>query len=72
MNRVSPYFKALVASLTTGLGSLYQALDNDVVTAQEWVGVAIATLGALGAVWAVPNRDPEAKHQAESVQPPSA
>ena len=48
------YAKAFVGAAVAGLGSLQIALDGG-ITAQEWVGVAIATLVALGAVWAVPN-----------------
>lgn len=66
------YAKAIVAALVAGLGSLYQALDNGNVAAQEWVAVALATLAALGAVYGVPNRDPEGERQDESVQPPDA
>lgn len=48
------YPKAIVGAAVAGLGSLYQALDNGSVSAQEWVGVGIATLSALGAVWGAP------------------
>lgn len=67
---MTTYLKAIVAALVAGLGSLYQALDNSAVTAQEWVAVALATLAALGAVYGTPNRDPDGRHQDESVQPP--
>lgn len=63
------YLKAIVAALVAGLGSLYQALDQDGVTAQEWVAVALATVAALGAVYRTPNRDPRGRHQDESVMP---
>jgi hypothetical protein len=72
MNRIAPYAKALVAAVVAGLGSLYQALDGDQsITVQEWIAVAMTTLTALGVVFAIPNKDPEAEHQDESVQPPS-
>lgn len=64
------YAKSILAALVAGLGSLAQALDNDAVTAQEWVNVAITTLVGLGIVYAVPNTDPQARHQDESVTPP--
>ncbi len=67
---MTAYLKAIVGALIAGLGSLYQALDNGAVTAQEWVAVTIATLAALGVVWGVPNLDPRGKRQDESVQPP--
>jgi hypothetical protein len=64
------YLKALVGALVAGLGSLYQAFDDDRVTGQEWVAVALATLVALGTIWGVPNLDPRGKRQRDSVQPP--
>jgi hypothetical protein len=73
MTKIAPYAKALVAALVAGLGSLYQALDGDpsVVTSQEWVAVAMTTLAGLAAVFGMPNKDPQAEHQDESVQPPN-
>lgn len=71
MTKIAPYAKALIGALIAGLASLQQGLDNGAVSAQEWTGVAIATLSGLALVWAIPNRDPDAEHQAESVQPPS-
>lgn len=71
MKTIAPYAKAIVGALIAGLGSLQQSLDNDTVTAQEWTGVAIATLSGLALVWAIPNKDPDAEHQDESVQPPA-
>jgi hypothetical protein len=72
MTKIAPYAKAIVAALVAGLGSLYQALDGNpsVVTGQEWVAVAMTTLAGLAAVFGVPNKDPKAEHQDESVQPP--
>lgn len=64
------YLKALVGALIAGLGSLSVALTDGSVTAQEWVTTAIATLVALATVWGVPNLDPKAKRQQQSVQPP--
>jgi hypothetical protein len=52
------YAKAVVGALLAGLASLQAALP-DGVTGEEWVAVAVATLAALGAVWAVPNRATE-------------
>ena len=68
---MTAYLKAITGALIAGLGSLYQALDNANVTAQEWTAVAIATLAALGIVWGVPNLDPHGLKQDESVQPPA-
>jgi hypothetical protein len=69
-HKFAPYAKSISAALVTGLGSLYQALDGDGhVTGQEWVAVAMATLTALGVVFAVPNKDNRGEHQDESVMP---
>lgn len=56
------YLKAVAAAVVTGLGTLQVAYADNVITQQEWIGVAIATVVALGAVWAIPNRpaDPPA------------
>ncbi len=75
MNTLSPYMKATVAFLTPGLTTLGLALQatsegGSTVTATEWVGIALASLATAGVVFAVPNRDPLAQHQDESVQPP--
>ena len=67
---IKPYAKAIVGAAIAGLGTLQQALDDNGVTAQEWTGVAIATLSGLALIWAIPNKDPQAEHQDESVQPP--
>lgn len=57
--RVSRYWKAVAAALAAGLGALATAAQDDVISMQEWVTVAIAALGALGVTWAVPNRTPK-------------
>ena len=68
---MTAYLKAITGALIAGLGSLYQALDNGTVTAQEWTAVALATLAALGVIYGVPNLDPRGLKQDESVQPPN-
>jgi hypothetical protein len=70
MTKIAPYAKALIGAMVAGLGSLQQALDDGAVTPQEGTGVAIAFLSGLALVWAIPNKDPYAEHQDESVQPP--
>jgi hypothetical protein len=73
VTKIAPYAKSIVAALIAALASLQQALDADNhVSASEWVAVVMALLVAGGAVFAVPNRDPQAAHQDESVQPPEA
>lgn len=69
---IAPYAKALTGALVAGLTGIATALDDGSVSAQEYVYAAIAFLVGLGAVWAVPNDDPTAVHQDESVRPPEA
>ena len=52
------YAKALIAAAVAGLGAAGTALLDEQIAAIEWVGIATATLVALGAVWSVPNRVP--------------
>ena len=51
--------KAVIGAVVAGLGSLVAVLVGDVglddVTAGQWVTIALATFGALGAVYGVPN-----------------
>jgi hypothetical protein len=55
MDKVAPYRKALVGLAIAGLTALGVALADGSVTAAEWVGVALAALGTLGGVYAIPN-----------------
>jgi hypothetical protein len=48
--------KAIVGAVTAGLGALGVALADSQITATEWVVIAVATVGALGLVWGVPNK----------------
>lgn len=64
------YLKAVTAALVAGLTAIITGLDDDALNTQEWVQALVAFLVALGAVWAIPNKDPEGTHQDESVQPP--
>jgi hypothetical protein len=77
LEKVAPYYKALAGFLVPFLGSLATALvessDNgSEITGSEWLQAVLVALVAGGAVFAVPNRDPQAAHQDESVQPPEA
>ena len=69
MSKLAPYFKALTAALVAGASAAIPLVD-DGLTASECLGVAVAFLTALSVVYAVPNKDPQAEHQDESVQPP--
>ena len=53
----SAYAKAIVGALIAGLTALGTALTDGGVSPQEWTVVAVATLGALGLVYAVPNAE---------------
>jgi hypothetical protein len=53
--RPQEYAKAIVGGILAGLGVLALALDNDVVTAQEWVNIAVATLTVFSSVFGLPN-----------------
>lgn len=44
---------AAVATVVAFLGALSTALDDNVVTGQEWVTIALATVTALGGVGGV-------------------
>lgn len=43
-------YGALATALVAGLLVLYTALDDNVITAQEWVAIVLALLGGPGAV----------------------
>lgn len=51
----SVYLKAIVAGVATGLGILFLALNDGIVTPQEWVEVAQGVLVAAAAVYQIPN-----------------
>jgi len=77
IDSIKPYAKAIVAFVTPGVTGLLAAVQDaspggSSVTGPEWVGIAAACILTGGAVFSVPNRDPQALHQAESVQPPDA
>jgi hypothetical protein len=52
---VDRYAKAIVGAIMTGLGAIAAAYTDGQITGQEWVAVAIATVGALALIWGVPN-----------------
>ena len=69
MNSLKPYLKT-VASFLAGAITTYISSQDGGVTSTEWLYVILAGLGSAGLVFAVPNKDPKALHQDESVQPP--
>ncbi len=52
------YAKSVVGGLGAGLGSLLVALDDDVITTQEWTTAGVAALVGLGVVTVVKNAPP--------------
>ena len=54
--KVSPYWKAVVATLATGIGGLSTALHDDTITSAEASTILIAVVTAAVATWAVPNK----------------
>jgi hypothetical protein len=59
--KISKYWKAVVAALAAGAGTLSTAVLDDTVTAAEGWAALIAVLAALGFTWAVPNKQAESK-----------
>ena len=77
LDRIKPYAKAVAAFLAPAAVALTSAVQDasaggDTITTGEWVTAACACFITAGMVFAVPNRDPQARHQDESVQPPAA
>ena len=75
MDKLTPYLKTLVGFVTPGVVGLVAAVQDgspggSAITAPEWVGIGAACILTGGAVFGIPNKDPQALHQAESVQPP--
>lgn len=56
MEAAAPYAKAITAAIVAGLSALGSALDDGVITPQEYLYALLALVVASGAVWAVPNR----------------
>ena len=77
LDKIKPYAKAVVGFAVPALTAWVAAqqdgsVGGSTVTTMEWGSVAIAALVTGGAVFFTPNRDPQAAHQDESVQPPDA
>ena len=53
------YSKAIVGALVAALTALSTALEDGVVTHQEWVTTVLGLLTGLAVIWAVPNATPE-------------
>lgn len=75
MSSIAPYLKAVFAFITPGAVSLGYAVTEaskggDKIVQSEWIAALIACVVTAAAVFAVPNKDPEGTHQAESTMPP--
>jgi hypothetical protein len=76
MNAIAPYYKAVAAFVVPFLTAIIAALletsdGGSKIMTNEWLTAIVAALLAGGVVFAVPNKDPLAEHQEESVQPPT-
>ncbi|MFE7277925.1 hypothetical protein [Streptomyces sp. NPDC057623] len=54
--KISKAWKAVVAAVVAGAGTLSTALVDDTITAAEGWAAGLAVLAALGFTWAVPNK----------------
>lgn len=59
VEKIAEIRKALAAFLVPALVALGVALVDGVISAEEWVHIAIAALGTGAVVYAVPNKDSE-------------
>lgn len=68
MDKIQPHLKAYAALIGAVCTALLGVYGPDTQTG-HWLTVIVAVVTAV-ATWAVPNLDPTARHQDESVQPP--
>ena len=68
-SKVSPYAKAVVGAVVAAAIAYLGAKDGG-VNGDEWLQILVAAAAGSGFVYVVPNKDPKARHQDESVQPP--
>ena len=76
MKNIAPYAKAVAGFLVPFAAAVLAAMQDvspggSVIVQSEWIGAVLSAIVTGGAVYAVPNRDPQAEHQLESVQPPA-
>lgn len=67
--QVAHFAKAVAGGVVSG-ASAAVPLVNDGMTLSEWLLVLIAAVVGFNAVFWTPNKDPQALHQEQSVQPP--
>jgi len=56
---VSPYAKAILGGVVSGLSAAAVALGDGAVSPVEWIAVALAAIAGTGIVYAVPNKPAE-------------
>lgn len=67
---MKPYAKAILAALIAAVGGIALGYADDSLTKGEFWGAISLGLASGGGVFGIPNKDPRAQHQDESVQPP--
>jgi peptidoglycan/LPS O-acetylase OafA/YrhL len=55
---LAPYRKSITGFVVAGLTAVATAWADGEITGPEWIGVAVACMGTLGFVYAIPNRAP--------------
>jgi len=56
--KIAPQAKAFIGALVGFLTALATALDDNSISAQEWVTALIALIIGFGAVFSIPNKPP--------------
>jgi hypothetical protein len=71
---MSPYSKAIVgavvAALTTFVASIQGRPEIENLGTVDWLIIIVSAVVAGLSVFAVPNKDPQGRHQDESTMPP--
>lgn len=76
VDKVLPYAKAFVGFIAPVAAQVIAATQEatpggTTITSTEWLVAVLTGFVTASTVWAVPNKDPQAQHQDESVQPPA-
>lgn len=56
MKNITPYAKALVGGIVSGLAAASVALADGVVTPVEWIAIGLSFIVGTGFVYATPNK----------------
>lgn len=59
MDKITPYAKAIIGGIVSGLAAASVALTDGVVTPVEGIAIALAFIAGTGFVYAVPNKPAE-------------